>query len=321
LAVYTFFLISGMLVTASYARQNSAAKFVALRAARIYPAFFVCVLLSAYVIYPLFSSRGFSASVTSSEAWDYFAKNAALFRGTVWVLPGLFDTVALKNVVNGSLWTLPLEVKCYIIVFVLGIFGLLRWRIAILIGSIIAMAGLAYIITHTPSDEFLRQLANKPNGYSFYAPFFFVFGMLLYAVRDYVPIQPLAWLGIAGAYILCRNTQLAQVLFYLTLIYGVLCLAALPTLHRLRPKADLSYGVYLWAFPVQQIVASAWPSGDNLLGLCASVPLTLIIAAFSWYGLERPILRGARIRLDAREPKAYTDMPFTEASAIAPRVD
>lgn len=300
LAVYTFFLISGMLVTASYVRQKSALKFTVLRAARIYPALFVCVLLSAYALYPLLSTRGVTASLASREAWDYFAKNVALFRGTVWTLPGLFENAALKGVVNGSLWTLPLEVKCYILVFGLGVLGLLRWRLAIIAGSLLAFAGMYYLVSHGSPYEFIRQIANKPTGYSFYPACFFLFGMILYALRQYVPIKSLAWVVVAVIYALLRHTPAAQAMFYVVVVYGIVCLAAAPGLHRFHLKDDLSYGVYLWAFPMQQIVASIWPTGDNLTCLMLSVPMTLVLAFLSWHAIEKPCMRLARSWISAR---------------------
>jgi peptidoglycan/LPS O-acetylase OafA/YrhL len=308
LAVYTFFLISGMLVTASYVRQKSALKFATLRAARIYPALFVCVLLSAYVLYPALSTKGVMGSLASTDAWDYFARNAALFRGTVWVLPGLFEDVALKGVVNGSLWTLPLEVKCYVLVFGLGILGLLRWRWAIIVGAMLALAGIYYVVSHGAPYEFISQIANKPTGYSFYPACFFVFGMMLYAMRRSIPIYPLAWLVMAISYIAVRHLAVAQPVFYLTVIYGILWLAHTPLLHRFSPKADLSYGIYLWAFPMQQIVASIWPHGDNLICLFLSVPMTLALAFLSWHAVEKPAMKLARSWASAKPALAHESL-------------
>lgn len=317
LAVYTFFLISGMLVTASYVRQKSPLKFAALRTARIYPALFICVLLTAYALYPALSTTGFMASMTSPDAWDYFSKGSTLFRGMPGALPGLFENVALKGAVNGSLWTLPLEMKCYVLVFALGILGLLRRRWTIILGATLALLGIYLIVAHGSPYDVIRQIANKPTGYSFYPACFFVFGMVLYAFRQYVPIKPWAWLVIAVAYALVRHTAAAQITFYLTVIYGILCLAAAPSLHRFRPTADLSYGVYLWAFPMQQIVASIWPKGDNLLCLLLTVPMTLAAAALSWYLLEKPCLKAVRGFLSANEPAAHRDMPMTNPRTAA----
>jgi|SRR5581483_2879092 len=76
LAVYTFFLVSGILVTASYRRQQSWWRFIVLRLARIYPALFVCVLLSAFVVYPFISPKPFLSALTSHSAAHYFLINA-----------------------------------------------------------------------------------------------------------------------------------------------------------------------------------------------------------------------------------------------------
>lgn len=300
LAVYAFFLISGMLVTASYVRQKSALRFAVLRLARIYPGLFVCVLLSAYVLNPLLSTRGSVESLGSADAFNYFAKNVSLLGGTAWNLPGLFENVALKGVVNGSLWTLPLEVKCYLLVFSLGLLGLLWRRWSIIACACLALGGMYYLVTHGSPYDFFRRFANKPTGYSFYPACFFMFGMILFALRKKVPLNPIAWAIVAAIYLFLRNTAASQSLFYITVIYGILCLSASSLLYRLQPKYDCSYGIYLWAFPIQQIVASIWPDGDNLIGLLVSIPITIGIGVLSWRLVELPAMLLARRILDQR---------------------
>ncbi|MGT2471970.1 hypothetical protein [Paraburkholderia terrae] len=87
-----------------------------------------------------------------------------------------------------------------------------------------------------------------------------------------------------------RTSSIAAPFFYVAFIYVLLLLAVSPSLRRLNPAHDYSYGVYLWAFPMQQIVAAHFPTMDNLLGLGISVPMTIVAAMISWHLVEKPAI-------------------------------
>lgn len=293
LAVYTFFLISGMLISASYARQQSAFRFAALRVGRIYPAFFICVLLSAYLIYPLAARVDIIASLPNGFSSRYFIQYAKFFVPVDRNMPHIFENTGIPHVMNGSLWTLPVEGMCYGIVLVAGLLSAGR-RAAYLIACGIAAIGFGWLVYHPPGSAILGAIATKANAYSFYPAAFFIAGMALYTLRDRVKVTAPVAACLVAYYLALRNTPLAAPMLYVALTYGVLWAASTKTLHRLRPKVDLSYGVYLWAFPLQQMVATMYPAMDNLLGLAISVPLTLLVAALSWFLVEKPAMSVTR---------------------------
>lgn len=291
LAVYTFFLISGILVSASYDRQKSIARFVVLRLARIFPALIACVLVTAFLLYPLFSTRGFNAY----EAGSYFIRNMTLFSGLQWTLPGLFENLPLR-IVNGSLWTLPIELECYLLVMAAGLLGCFRSKWAAVAFWTVAGAAFALVALHGYSGQFFRDITVKPTGYSFYAPPFFMLGGLLYVLREKISVNFLAGILLLLLYIFNRLSVFGTISFYIFFTYWILLFATAPLLHRFHPKNDYSYGVYLWAYPIQQIVASFFPGLDNLLGLTIAMPMTLAVAAISWHCVERPCIAFFRNR-------------------------
>lgn len=301
LAVYTFFLISGILVSSSFDRQKSVPRFVSLRLARIYPALIACVFLTAFVLYPVVSTVGFGAALTGHDARSYFTTNAWLFSGIQWTLPGIFETAPIKSVVNGSLWTLPIELKCYVLVLLAGVLGCLRSKLRFAAFFAAAAGAFTYLVMHGSGEEWLRALINKPTGYSFYAAPFFLLGMLLYTFRERISVSWGVGVLLLIVYACVRTSAAAAPVFYVTFVYVLLLLASSPALRFARPKHDYSYGVYLWAFPVQQVVASRYPGMDNLLSLLISVPAVLIIAAASWHFVESPCLTFARTRLKRRD--------------------
>lgn len=291
LSVYAFFLISGMLISASYARQASPLKFCALRFGRIYPAYIACVVLSAFVVYPISTHSSVLDGLSNGYAIRYVKDYALMFVGADRNLPHAFQFNAIRHVINGSLWTLPVEAKCYAVVLVAGIFGLIRSTRGVILASAALLAGLAWMVAYQGALPFaLADLARMENAYAFYPVAFFAFGMGLYGLRDRVvlawPVAVALWLAFACLY----ATPLRQVALYVAFVYGLLWLSSTTTLVRFRPRADLSYGTYLWGFPVQQLVAAAHPSMDNLLGLLISVPLTLLLASLSWALIEKPCL-------------------------------
>jgi peptidoglycan/LPS O-acetylase OafA/YrhL len=307
LAVYTFFLISGILVSASFDRQKSIARFVILRLIRIFPALIACVFATAFLLYPLFSTRGFNAY----ESGRYFIRNTTLFSGLQWTLPGLFENLPLR-IVNGSLWTLPIELECYLLVMAAGLLGCFRSKWASFAFWAAAAAAFSWIAVHGYDGRFFRDLTVKPTGYSFYAPPFFILGAFLYSVREKISVNLLVGVLLLPLYVFNRHNDFGTALFYPLFTYWVLLLATVPQLHRFCPRSDYSYGVYLWAYPIQQIVASFFPGLDNLLGLAIAMPVTLGVAAISWHCVEHPCIaffRNRKTRSRMRAPIVGSAVP------------
>lgn len=109
-AVKTFFLISGLLVTNSLLSNGNIAKYISSRFFRVYPAFFVTVLISTLLIGPFMSNLSLSDYLSSREVWGYITKTLKF--DVQYNLPGVFESNNLRAV-NGSLWTIPMEVKAY----------------------------------------------------------------------------------------------------------------------------------------------------------------------------------------------------------------
>ncbi|MCA7902846.1 acyltransferase [Burkholderia cepacia] len=300
LAVYTFFLISGMLVTNSFIRQQSTFRFAAHRIARVFPGLIVCVFISAYALYPMFSNLTVSEVIASKDSAQYFARGITFYPDILYTLPHIFENAPLKNSVNGSLWTIPVELKCYLIVLLAGCIGLLRSKFSSTVFIATCGAFLGWMIFNGSPYSFLHDYVTKAPDYSFYPVVFFLIGMLLYSMRETITIDGRLGIALIALYALFAHSMVGSVLFYVAFVYGVLCIAADTRISALRPKSDYSYGVYLWAFPIQQIFASLYPKMDNLLGLMLSIPVTLVMAALSWHLIERPCIIWCRSMLDEK---------------------
>jgi peptidoglycan/LPS O-acetylase OafA/YrhL len=297
LGVYAFFLMSGILVSASFDRQRSVPRFIALRLARLLPALIGASLVAIFIVGPIFTTLTLHDYFRSGATWrnlDYFS-TLVMKRG--WVLPGVFDHNRFIHDICAPLWTLSIEVRCYLLVLVIGVFGLLttRWRsvAAVLIAGAVFSFRLHWPDLHVG----LRDFSEKAGGYSFFPEPFFFLGMLLYGWREQVRINGYVALALMAVFFAFRDTASAQALFYVAFVYGVLWIGATPMLRRWVPRHDYSYAIYLYGFMVQQCVAAVAPHLAPMLSIVVAAPFILALAAFSSRFIERPAMSGCRARL------------------------
>lgn len=285
LGVFIFFIISGYLVSESWARDPHLFRFFARRGLRIFPGLAVCILLSVFVLGPLFTTRGLHDYFHDQYTWGYL-RNIALYIS--YYLPGVFETNRLPNAVNGSLWSLPVEFLMYIMVSFMGVLRGNRWAFAALFAASAAISlfwaqSAPQMVVVYAFD--LRQVflcgtyfwAGAVFG-KFALTRYFSGSALLMACFLLLCLEPWpAWLAVAS--------------------WGLLPLVVLgfgleysPMLAGLARRGDYSYGVYIYAFPVQQAVAFAWP-GIGIVGyVLASGAITLILAMLSYHLIERRAL-------------------------------
>lgn len=261
-AVVGFFFLSGLLIAPS-AERNSPARFWLARARRIVPGLAVALVVT--LVLALLSG----ADLTPGVALAY------LLRGITLVslehhLPGAFADAAMPGVVNGPLWSLVHEVAAYALCFVAVRLGLLRHGLGCVAVLFIALA--------------LWAMPGLPARAMTFAPLFlaFAFGMLAHAGRDLLPLSPVLTLGLIAL------APLGWPFAVAALGHGLLVLAFRLRLPPLR--ADVSFGLYIYGWPVAQHLAHHMPglSAPDLavLSLIATLPL----AVLSWYLVERPAI-------------------------------
>jgi peptidoglycan/LPS O-acetylase OafA/YrhL len=171
----------------------------------------------------------------------------------------------------------------YAFVALVGVAGLLARPRA---GAAALVAAVAAIVALGPWD-----VAYVAERWQWVFVTSFLLGMAAYLARDRVPISlPIAAL-VAVAVVAVSGRPFAETAFTLALPYWVLVLAYHPTLPRVRLPGDYSYGIYVYAFPIQQAVAQAIPGLSAATMLAVSFPLVVAVAAMSWHGLEQPMLR------------------------------
>ncbi len=114
MALDMLFVTSGFLVTASLFNRGDLTHFLWARALRLFPAIWLMVPLTVFVLAPALTTMPVKDYLTSPTTWEYVRKTGTIVGGVRWSLPGVFDTLPLKGQFNGSLWTLPIEARMYI---------------------------------------------------------------------------------------------------------------------------------------------------------------------------------------------------------------
>ena len=290
LAVFVFFAISGLLIARSFDRRSSLAHFIAARFLRLWPALLVVLALSAFVMGPMVTGLPGSAYWHDHATWTYVPANLTLAFGQDG-LPGVFATNRFPGSVNGSLWSLFYEVVCYAVVALLGLPGLLQrgWAFAVCMSVVVVAHG--WSLTHHPAHGLLYRLHDL----AFYG-FPFALGMAAYVWRSRVPIS--GWLALAvwGLPVVFHATVLEPTALMIALGYASYYLAFAPQGRVLlyNRLGDYSYGIYIYAFPVQQTLAKYCPQMSPVQHMACAAPLVLLCAIASWHGLESHALRLAR---------------------------
>jgi peptidoglycan/LPS O-acetylase OafA/YrhL len=283
LAVLTFFAISGFFISQSFDRRQSFIGFCMARVLRIYPGLIAVLVLTVFVIGPVFTTMTQSAYLADVTTISYIPRNLTL-KWLQYDLPGVFQNNPYPAAINGSLWTLFYEVVCYGMVVAVGALGLTaRGR------SFVAFL-FAYLIGYLA-----LKLTDRDNHLHFVALTIFlelslpfVIGMAFYQFRRALPLSWIMCAGTACVALLAYGTFWFQESFVLFWCYSIFWLGYLPgkPLRAYNRLGDYSYGIYIYAFPCEQITAALW-KGISPLGLMmVSLPVTLAFAVVSWHFLE-----------------------------------
>ncbi len=241
-----FFALSGFLVAGSLARAENIFDFVCLRLLRIMPALCLVVLVAALVLGPLLTTVSWAEYFSDPRFLRYFR---TLFGHVQEELPAVFESNPYPHVVNGQLWTIPLELLCYALLAVLALVGVYR-RPKLFLAVFVA-AQMAFALRTLLAPVVWGSVPAKILYLCFLA------GALLSVYRERIPFRRDAALACGALafglmYVAGGGYFIAAPVAYLTIYVGLLN----PTRKLIVSSGDYSYGVYLFAFPVQQWVVA-----------------------------------------------------------------
>ena len=293
LGVMMFFSISGFFITRSFAQQKSLTGFFRARALRLFPALVVVLAITVLV------AGFFLTKATPEDFWravpSYYLHNVTLLSQR-YDLPGVFETNPYGNAINGSLWTLTYEVMCYLGVVLCGLAGFLaRPRQFALVLLVFATACIATAIHPLHPRIASLMMLGLP----------FAVGMAFWVWRQMIPLSgPLALLALtvtAVVGVIPALAALFEPVFVLALAYRVFVIGYVksPLLARYNRVGDYSYGTYVYAFPIQQMLAASGVV-DPLANMAWALPATLFCAILSWHLIEAPAMQ-TKARMKAKK--------------------
>lgn len=285
LGVLVFFSISGYLIAQSFAVRSNPGAFLLARALRIYPGLITATFYSALL-------ASFATNVPLSKFWaDQMTRTFLLHNSlgypTIFALPGAFATNPAAGAVNGSLWTLPVEMEMYLVVVAVGIAGYFSHRA--LFNTFFAVF-VVYAIIYKPSEALLVY-GNTP-GVGAMA-MIFLCGMFFYVNRDRVPLNIAAAVILLAAVAVLHRIPGIKMFYVPVVAYVVLVLAYHPKLYfsAFNRLGDYSYGLYIYAFPTQQLIAYYVKGIRPIPLFLLAYPCTLAVAIVSWKFIEKPMLQ------------------------------
>lgn len=251
----------------------------------------MAIIFCVFVVGLFFTTNTISGYLFDPQTLKFFRRNVTLFSGVKYELPGVFAINPYANAVNGSLWTLPYEIKMYTYLGIIA-FTLIyvqKWlgkrSLFITFLSIAVVSVAANIVNHfilfTPV-EFLQLFS-----------MFFV-GAVFYIFRDYIFLSSRIFLVALVVLLLSTiNKDLFFVIYSVLLPYLVFYIAYIPagSIRKYNNDGDYSYGMYIYAFPVQQSIVAIIPNVSTTNMMAIAFGITLILVIFSWHFIEKKFLK------------------------------
>jgi peptidoglycan/LPS O-acetylase OafA/YrhL len=291
MGVTVFFIISGFLVSKSFVERGTLGAFAAARALRIYPALVAAVLFSVALAGAL-STVPWTEFLAESETYRFVISNSLGLK-IKYVLPGAFLDNPYPRAVNGSLWSVPIELSMYVICAIAGALTLLHNRVWF------NVAFIAVFVIFSARPDWFVLFPKVP--YVRLVTLAFWLGALAWVNRDSIPLSP--W--VAGAALLLLAVNPADIVrgpaSLVLLTYALLTFALHPKLRfaAFNRIGDYSYGLYVYAFPIQQALVHVQRDLGPFALFAAAFVLTLLVAIASWHGMEKPAL-GLKSRFTSR---------------------
>lgn len=278
-SVGIFFLFGGFLIARSCEHYSEPKKFFSARVLRLFPELLFVVILTAFVFGPILSTLSPVEYFTNPQTYKYLLNGALIM---VHQLPGVFTNNPSGDVVNAALWTLPVEFVCYILCFISYKLTKFDKKKFLLLSAPVFVLAAVYYVKFSPLQLSVVR-----------AVLLFYLGVLIWVFRDQVTISPI--LGLASI-----------ILWFVMVLHGIDNLAMLTVFpvacfclaygmgnhfSAFGTKFELSYGIYLWAYPIQQMLVQFFPSWHPYVNALVAALLATCGAFVNHFAITAPLGR------------------------------
>ena len=289
LSVFIFFIISGYLIAKSWDKTPNLLIFLKKRVLRIFPALVICIFFTVIFLGAAVTVLPLKDYFSSLQTYRYFLNDILYI---IYTLPGVFKNLPYPNIVNGSLWSLPVEFFMYLYVAFIGfVFSAKRVLYAISLFIFIIL------FFYTTKDIVIYNV-NLKAIYLF--GIFFIMGAIIYkyGLEKYLTFKNAIFsvIILIAAYLLNLNILYFMwfVLPIIVLTFGLKKGSFITTKFQ---KNDYSYGLYIYAFPIQQTILYFFPKINFTLYTLSSILITHIFAVLSWHIIEKKALSLKNIKI------------------------
>jgi len=289
ISVWIFFILSGYLISKSWDQYPRFNVFFAKRILRIFPGLVVAVLSTIAVAGLFFTSLPLFTYLFHQETFTYL-NNIFLYNSS-FTLPGVFNTNIYPNAVNGSIWTLAYEFTMYLVVAIIGALRIYKKIPPIAFWG--TLFGLVLLMAIIGREYFSLSLFYLTIGQMIIFALMFFSGILMHKYEKRIKLNTwLGFTGLAAFVILSLLLPDYTALFGATLLaYGIFAVGRHGHMSWTSKYGDFSYGLYIYAFPIQQMIASITHTANPLKMFALSFILTLIASILSWHFVESRALK------------------------------
>lgn len=294
-AVRIFFIISGYLIYQSYIRSQSDWVYLYKRCLRIFPGLIVVTIVAMFIVGPIVTQKSLYDYFHHPLLWSYL-RNIFLFK-IQWELPGVFNNNVYSNIVNGSLWTLIYEFIFYISLIVMAKLKFFKNKGTLLIIFAILFVIRILVYIYPLDNKFIFFLVHTDLNLLFLIEFglFFLSGIILYQYKEKVTLNNFMFIAVCALWIISMYSEYLLFSSLIFLPYIVFFLSTHPRLlflNNYMKFGDYSYGLYIYAFPVQQLIYYSMGEKLNVYAMMLlSIVCTIPLAVFSWHLIEEPALK------------------------------
>ena len=296
IAVSSFFIISGFLITRSYQNTQSIVRFIWSRSLRVFPGLWVCLIVTILLFAPILHYEKYRTLSNYFQLYQagplQYLKANFLIEMKQYDINGLTLGLPFPSAFNGSLWTLVYELKCYLGIAFLGWTKILD-RQKILVPILFFLFFQIYMVDLVSPGTAAKILPYFTDIYNYKLPMFFLAGAVLHLYNVHIIISKKILISFAVMIVLSVSQQsnLYHLISPFALSYAVIALAIYLPFSRIGKYGDFSYGVYIYAFPVQQLLSFF---KLNQYGFTTYVMLSMLLTSFlsilSWFLVEKPSL-------------------------------
>ncbi|KEI45835.1 acyltransferase family protein, partial [Saccharopolyspora rectivirgula] len=284
-----FFAMSGFQITESWVRDPHPLRFAVKRVLRLWPPMLTVSVVMALVVGPMVTTLSVGEYFAARDTWGYIVNNAGMLT-LQHELPGVFTDNPWPDAVNGSLWTLPMELLAYgglYALLLLGAGGRFRWLALV---ALVALIAWDRRLEEIPGAESAGALLSVPVESLVAFLVAFAIGVVVNLYR--VPLSPLAAATGLAVLAVMPNSITGSFWMTLSVSYAVVVAGHFWPARLTVPSVWVngSYGVYVWGFPIQQLLAMAGIRNQWLMLVCAA-PLAYAMGTLSWKFIEEPTMQ------------------------------